>query len=67
MSTENANETVLSRRRMLMRLGLAATAAYAAPVMLSLDKAHASGGSRRSFSGSGRRRRRGGRRRRNFT
>ena len=35
----------LSRRNMLMKLGIAATAAYAAPVMLKLGEAHASGGS----------------------
>jgi len=34
---------VLTRRRMLMRLGLAATAIYAAPVLLQLSEARASG------------------------
>ena len=65
MSTEKSKETGLSRRAMLTRLGLAATAAYAAPVLLRLGDAHASSFSksgRRSFSG-----RRGGRRRRSFT
>ena len=69
MSSDNSksttSETAISRRIMLKRLGLAATAAYAAPVMLSLGEARASSfsGSRgsRSFSGRGRRsRRRGG-------
>jgi uncharacterized membrane protein YgcG len=71
MSTETTpamdQDTRLSRRKMLMRLGLAATAAYAAPTMLQLGEAKASGfsggrrsgGGRRSFSG----RRKGGRRR----
>ncbi len=65
MSIEKPKEAGLSRRAMLTRLGLAATAAYAAPVLLRLGEAHASSfsGSRRSFSG----RRRGGRRRRSFT
>lgn len=63
MSIEKPKETGLSRRAMLTRLGLAATAAYAAPVLLKLGDAHAS-----SFSKSGRgsfsgRRRNGGRRR----
>lgn len=33
------------RRRLLTMLGLAATAAYVAPTLLSMDKAHASGAS----------------------
>lgn len=54
---DTANDgAALSRRSMLMKLGLAATAAYAAPVMLKLGEAHASGG-----SGSGGRGRGGGR------
>lgn len=66
MSIEKPKETGLSRRAMLTRLGLAATAAYTAPVLLRLGDAHASSFSRsgrRSFSG----RRPGGRRRRSFT
>lgn len=67
MSIEKPKETGLSRRAMLTRLGLAATAAYAAPVLLRLGDAQAgsSGRSRpgRSFSG----RRSSGRRRRSFT
>lgn len=43
----------LTRRRMLRRLGLAATAAYAAPVMLGLGRAYASGGSGGSGGGGG--------------
>ena len=67
MSIEKPKETGLSRRAMLTRLGLAATAAYTAPVLLRLGEAHASSlsksGGRRSFSG----RRGSGRRRRSFT
>ena len=66
MSTEKSKETGLSLRAMLTRLGLAATAAYTAPVLLRLGEAHASSFSRsgrRSFSG----RKRSGRRRRSFT
>lgn len=64
-SKSTTNEAAVLRRTMLMRLGLAATVAYAAPVMLNLGEARASSfsGSRgsRSFSGRGRRsRRRGG-------
>jgi hypothetical protein len=40
----------LSRRRLLTRLGLAASVAYAAPTMLQLTPAKASGRSRPSFS-----------------
>ena len=62
MSTGNPREGNVSRRAMLMRLGLAATAAYAAPVLLKLGEAHASSFSRsrpsRSFSGRRRPRRR---------
>ncbi len=43
----------LDRRRMLMRLGLAATAIYSAPVLLQLNEAHASGGSGGGRGGSG--------------
>jgi len=35
----------INRRKMLMRLGLAATAIYAAPVLLQLSEAKASGSS----------------------
>ena len=62
MSIENTRKsetrTTLSRRAMLMRLGLAAGAAYAAPVLLNLGEAHASSfsGSRSGRSFSGRRR-----------
>mgnify|MGYP007011842334 CR=1 FL=1 len=68
MSNEKPKEAGLSRRAILTRLGLAAGAAYAAPVLLRLGEAHASSFSRsrpgRSFSGRGRRSRR---RRRSFT
>jgi len=50
------NKKTLSRRTLLARLGLAAGVAYAAPVMLKLSEARASGVS--SFSGSAVRRRR---------
>jgi hypothetical protein len=44
MTTSNAktNQPTISRRRMLTRLGLTATALYAAPVMLQLSNARAS-------------------------
>ena len=41
---------MMSRRRMLTRLGLTATALYAAPVMLQISEARASGFSRGSHS-----------------
>ncbi|MEX0590576.1 MAG: hypothetical protein WD207_05775 [Xanthobacteraceae bacterium] len=47
-----AGEPAITRRRMLMRLGLAATAVYAAPVLLQLSEARASGGSGPSRRGS---------------
>ena len=50
----------LNRRRLLARLGLAASAAYAAPVLLRLSEARASGGSFSGGRGSGRGSRRGG-------
>lgn len=63
MTTETTTiKKPLSRRTLLARLGLAAGVAYAAPVMLKLSEARASGFSGFSgFSGSGsgvRRRRR---------
>ena len=55
MSTRKSTESIMSRRAVLARLGLAATAAYAAPVLLDLGQAKASSFSgrrdRRSFSG----------------
>jgi hypothetical protein len=54
----------LDRRRMLMRLGLAATAIYAAPIVAELSPARASSASGASGSGpSGSGRRSGSRRR----
>ncbi len=50
MSTDNKKNPSLTRRSMLMKLGLGATVAYMAPVMLKLGEAHASGGSRGSAS-----------------
>jgi hypothetical protein len=43
----------LTRRRMLMRLGLGASAVYAAPVLLRLSEAKASPGSGGGSGGSG--------------
>ena len=52
---ENSEETVnLGRRSALSRLGLAATAAYAAPVLMTLSQsAHASSGSGSGGGNSG--------------
>lgn len=62
MSNDKPREAELSRRAMLTRLGLAAGAAYSAPVLLRLGEAQAGSSSRsrpgRSFSGRGRRSRR---------
>jgi hypothetical protein len=41
--SDHDNEPTPSRRKVLAKLGLAAGAAYMAPVMLSLSQAHASG------------------------
>ena len=51
---ENSEETVnLGRRSALSRLGLAATAAYAAPVLMTLSQsAHASSGGGNSGGGN---------------
>lgn len=50
----NETKTVLSRRNVLLKLGLGAAAIYAAPVMLKLGEARASGASGGSGgSGSG--------------
>jgi hypothetical protein len=38
-------EAVITRRRLLAKLGLAVTAAYAAPVLMQLSEARASGAS----------------------
>lgn len=46
--TDNDDTPDLSRRHLLTRLGLAAGAAYAAPTLLQLTPAHASGFSRSS-------------------
>ena len=51
-SRKNSENGVMSRRGMLMKLGIAAGVAYAAPVMLKLGQAKAS-----SYSGGRRRRR----------
>lgn len=67
MSNDKRGEAGFSRRAMLTRLGLAAGAAYSAPVLLRLGETHAgsSGRSRPGRSFSGRRGRRS--RRRSFT
>lgn len=54
MSNDNNNTTAgLSRRAMLARLGLVATAAYSAPVLLKLGEAQAGSSSRSGPSRSG--------------
>lgn len=45
MKTNSTTSTVLTRRRLLTRVGLAAGAAYMAPAMVGLNAARASGGS----------------------
>ena len=55
-SPDETDQATMTRRRMLMRLGLAATALYAAPVILQLSEARASGASKASFSRGGKRR-----------
>jgi hypothetical protein len=45
MENDRNDKDILSRRRLLMRVGLAASAAYVAPVMMGLNAAHASGNS----------------------
>jgi hypothetical protein len=49
--TDKAETPDLTRRKLLGRVGLAAGAAYVAPVMMHLNAAHASGGSRGSGGG----------------
>jgi hypothetical protein len=73
-SGEASGERITNRRQLLVRLGLLAGAAYAAPVLLQLSEAHASGsgggkgsgkkGSGKKGSGNNGRRRRRRRRRR---
>ena len=60
MSNNERTIPQLSRRQALMRLGIAAGAIYAAPVLVNLDAAHASRGSG-GGSGSGGGRGSGGR------
>jgi hypothetical protein len=43
MKTNSTTSTVLTRRRLLTRVGLAAGAAYMAPAMVGLNAARASG------------------------
>lgn len=72
ITKDEAASPRLDRRAVLMRLGLAAGAIYAAPVLLQLSEARASGGSGGSgggwgsHSGGRRRRRRHVRRRRGY-
>lgn len=53
MKNDHSISNVLTRRRMLARLGLAAGAAYVAPAMIGLNAARASGTSGGSGGGSG--------------
>ena len=55
-SHDETDQPLMTRRRMLMRLGLTTAALYAAPVILQLSEASASGASRASFSRGGKRR-----------
>ena len=55
MSIEKPKETALSRRAMLTRLGLAATAIYAAPSLLKLGEAQVSAGGSGAQPDSGQR------------
>jgi hypothetical protein len=57
MSKDTSSEKI-TRRGMLAKLGMLATAAYAAPVVLQLGEAKASGFSGRSVRGGGARTRR---------
>ena len=52
-ASEAAEEVSTDRRRVLGLLGLAATTAYVAPTLLSVNKAHASGGSGGGGRGGG--------------
>jgi hypothetical protein len=45
MKNDRSTSTVLTRRRLLARVGLAASAAYMAPAMVGLNAARASGAS----------------------
>ncbi|WP_157928766.1 hypothetical protein [Pararhizobium haloflavum] len=57
MANDSTRPTNISRRAMLTKLGLGAAAAYAAPALLQLSEARASGYSGGgSFSGGGGRR-----------
>jgi hypothetical protein len=52
-ATTTDGDVSKDRRRLLGMLGLAATAAYITPTLLSMDKAHASGGSGGGSGGGG--------------
>lgn len=54
----DTQQSIVSRRGVLAKLGLAAVAVYSAPVLLQLGEARASGFSGGSYSGRGRGRRR---------
>lgn len=54
---ENRKQGFTSRRNLLAKLGLAAAAAYTAPVLLQLSEARASSFSGRGSGGGGGRRR----------
>lgn len=53
MKNDRSTSNVLTRRRLLARVGLAAGAAYMAPAMVGLNAAHASGNSGGSGGSSG--------------
>lgn len=53
MKNDRSTSNILTRRRLLARVGLAASAAYMAPAMIGLNAAHASGNSGASGGNSG--------------
>lgn len=53
MKNDRSTSNILTRRRLLARVGLAASAAYMAPAMIGLNAAHASGNSGVSRGSSG--------------
>lgn len=53
MKKDPSTSPLMTRRRLLARVGLAASAAYVAPAMIGLNAAHASGNSGASGGNSG--------------
>lgn len=53
MKKDPGTSPLMTRRRLLARVGLAASAAYVAPAMIGLNAAHASGNSGASGGNSG--------------